>query len=220
MRKLFLTMAVIAGAMFFASCDEETVNEIITEFTGKAAVALDDGSGNPQDVTFSASMAMTKEDADKATPYTIGLSMNMSIQDLLNITDTNSIVFPMMAYRLTGSVAEGQTLTVQNYLTTEDVLTFDYRSLFNGKFAGSQLVGVALNATKYYVMKSGTIAITEVTPNKISGSFSGTAYIIDRTASPMMDVNQSVPFSGSFNSRFTTMINWILNMQSEGTGND
>ncbi len=211
MKKLFLTVAVIAGAMFFTSCDE-TVQEILDELTGNAAVTVDG-----QETNFSASMAMTKDGSEKSNPYTIGLSMSMGINTLLNLGDTNSIVFPMMAYRLTGTVSQGSTYTVSNYLTTEDVLTFDYRSLFNGKFAGSQLVGMAVSKTKYYVMKSGTINITEVTENKISGSFSGTAYVIDRLADPMMDVNVSVPFSGTFSSRYTTMLGWIVNMQSEGT---
>ena len=211
MKKLFLTVAVIAGAMFFTSCDE-TAQAILDELTGNAAVTVDG-----QETNFSASMAMTKDGSEKANPYTIGLSMSMGINSLLNLGDTNSIVFPMMAYRLTGTVSQGETYTVSNYLTTEDVLTFDYRSLFNGKFAGAQLVGMAVSKTKYYVMKSGTISITEVTENKISGTFNGTAYVIDRLSDPMMDINVSVPFSGSFSSRYTTMLGWIVNMQSEGT---
>lgn len=212
MKKLFLTMAVVAGAMFFTSCDE-TVEQILNEITGNAVVTVDGTSTE----NFTASMAMTKEGDEKANPYTLGLSMSMSINDLLNMSDSNSLVFPLMAYRITGLVREGNTYTVQNYLTAEDVLTFDYRSLFNGKFAGAQLVGMAVSKTKYYVMKSGTINITEATGNRVSGTFSGTAYMIDREADPMMDVNYSVPFSGSFSSRTTTMLGWILNMQNEQT---
>ena len=211
-------MAVVAGAMFFASCEEEAVQEIMSEITGKAACTVESADGSSEEVSFSASMAMTKESAEKANPYTIGLAMSMSISDLLNLRDTNSLVFPMLAYRITGNVSEGSSYTVSNYLTTEDVLTFDYRSLINGKFAGAQLVGMAMSTTKYYVMKSGTINITEVTSNKISGTFSGTAYTIDRNADPMMDVSASVPFSGSFQSRCTTMLGWIINMQSDNSG--
>lgn len=197
--------------MFFTSCDE-SVQEIMNEITGKADVSVDGTETN-----FTASMAMTKETEEKAQVYTIGLSMSMSINDLLNMRDSNSIVFPLLAYRLTGVVSEGSTYTVSNYLTAEDVLTFDYRSLFNGKFAGAQLVGMAVSKTKYYVMKAGTISITEASSSKISGTFTGTAYTIDRMADPMMEVDQSVPFSGSFSSRCTTMLGWIVNMQSEGT---
>ena len=210
MKKLFFTMAIIAGAMFFTSCDE-TVEAIVNELTGNATTAVEGTSTN-----FSASMDMTKEAEEKANPYTIGLSMSMSINDLLNLSDTNSIVFPLMAYRITGIVSEGASYTVDNVIDSADVINFDYRSLFNGNFAGAQLVGLAVNKTKYYLMKTGTINITEVTENKVVGTFEGTAYSIDREADPMVEFDQSVPFAGSFSSRSTTMIGWILNMQSEG----
>ena len=219
MKKLFFTMAVIAGAMIFASCDDETVQEVMAEITGKAAVTVGEQSETGDDeVHFSASMAMTKEGTEKANPYTIGLAMSMSINDLLNIRDSNAIIFPMMAYRLTGRVYEGATYTVENYLTAEDVLDFDYRSLFNGKFAGAQLVGIAVSKTKFYVMKTGTISITEVTTSKICGDFTGTAYTIDRQQDPSIDVTASVPFSGYFQSRLHGMIQWIEDMQDEGNG--
>ena len=218
MKKLFFTMAVIAGAMFFASCDDETVQEVMTEITGKAAVVVGEQNDGDEEVHFSASMAMTKEGTEKANPYTIGLAMSMSINDLLNIRDSNAIIFPMMAYRITGRVSQGASYTVENYLTTDDVLDFDYRSLFNGKFAGAQLVGIAMSKTKFYVMKTGTIDITEVTTAKICGTFSGTAYTIDREQNPSIDVHTSVPFSGSFQSRLHGMITWIEDLQEEGNG--
>ena len=210
-------MAVIAGAMIFASCDDETVQEVMTEITGKAAVTVGDQTSD-EEVHFSASMAMTKEGTEKATSYTIGLAMSMSINDLLNIRDTNAIIFPMLAYRITGSVSQGASYTVSNYLTAEDVLDFDYRSLFNGKFAGAQLVGMAVSKTKFYVMKTGTIDITEVSTSKICGTFSGTAYTIDREQSPSIDVTASVPFAGSFQSRLHGMLTWIEDIQDEGNG--
>jgi hypothetical protein len=74
---------------------------------------------------------------------------------------------------------------------------------------------MATSKTKYFLMKDGTINITEASSTKISGTFNGTAYTIDRLADPMVDFDQSVPFSGSFQSRCTTMLGWIINMQSE-----
>lgn len=216
MKKLFFTMAVIAGAMFFASCDDETVQEVMAEITGKAAVTVDDGAGGAEEIGFSASMAMSKEGTEKSTTYTIGLAMSMGINDLLNIRDSNAIMFPMMAYRLTGRVAQGTNYNVDNELTLQDVIDFDYRTLFNGKFAGKSLVGIAMSKTKFYVMKNGSIDITEVTDNKICGTFNGEAYIIDRNQNPSIDLSVSVPFSGSFQSRLHGMIRWIEDMQEEG----
>lgn len=219
MKKLFFTMAVIAGAMFFASCEEETVQEFVAEITGKAACSIgDDNSGTQlEQVSFSSSMAMSKEDADKANSYTIGLAMSMTINELLHMQDSNSIIFPMLAYRLTGSVSTGDVFTVNNALSPADTVDFDYLSLIDGKFAGRQLVGVAVSKSKFYLMKSGTINITETNESKITGTFDGRAYTIDLNNSPKVDFSQSVTFSGSFQSRWTTMLGWIVNMQNESS---
>ena len=218
MKKLFLTMAVIAGAMIFASCDEEAVQELVAEITGKAACSMGDGNEGSQleQVSFSSSMAMSKEDADKANMYTIGLAMSMSINDLIHLQDSNSIVFPMLAYRLTGNVSAGDVFTVNNALSPADTVDFDYRSLIDGKFAGKQLVAVAMSKSKFYLMKSGNITITEKSDSKIAGTFDGRAYTIDLNNSPKVDFSESITFTGSFQSRWTTMLGWIINMQNEG----
>ena len=122
----------------------------------------------------------------------------------------------MLAYRLTGNVSPGDVFTVNNALSPADTVDFDYLSLIDGKFAGKQLVGVAISKTKFYLMKSGTINITETNDTKIIGTFDGRAYTIDLENSPKVDFSQSVAFSGSFQSRWTTMLGWIINMQNEG----
>ena len=211
-------MAVIAGAMFFASCEEEAVQELVAEITGKAACTVgDDNSGQQlEQVSFSSSMAMSKEDADKANKYTIGLAMNMTINQLLHLDDSTSIIFPMLAYRFTGTVNTGDVITVNNALSPADTLDFDYRSLIDGKFAGRQLMAVAMSKSKFYLMKAGTITITETNDSKIVGEFDGRAYTIDLNASKKVDFEKSVDFSGTFQSRWTTMLGWIINMQNEG----
>ncbi|MBP5241677.1 MAG: hypothetical protein J6Z26_07215 [Bacteroidales bacterium] len=219
MKKLFLTIAVIAGAMFFASCEEEAMQEIVAEITGKAACTIgggEEGGESLEEVSFSSSMAMSKEDFEKANQYTIGLAMKMTINQLLHLDDSTSIIFPMLAYRLTGTVNTGDVFTVNNALSPADTVDFDYRSLIDGKFAGRQLVGVAVSKSKFYLMKSGTITITETNDSKIVGEFDGRAYTIDLNANPKVDFAQSVAFSGSFQSRWTTMLGWIINMQNEG----
>lgn len=213
MKKLFLTMAFFAGAMFFTSCDE-AVNEILSELTGSAAVIV----GNTETSDFNASIVMQKNGSEKdASPYAIGISMRLSIDDLLTLDSSRlSQAFPFMCYRLSGNITPGN-LTVDNYISAEDVLAFDYNWLLNGKFANKQLVGLAVDMEHFYVMKSGTIEITEISDNKISGSFTGTAYEIDRSeGAETFDPSGSVPFSGSFSSRSTTMFGWLVNMQSEG----
>ena len=220
MKKLFLTMAVIAGAMFFASCEEEAVQDLVTEITGKATCRIGGGSGGGdtqlEQVSFSSSMAMSKEDADKANLYTIGLAMDMTINQLLHLDDSTSLIFPMLAYRFTGKVNAGDVLQVNNALSPADTLDFDYRSLIDGKFAGRHLVGVAMSKSKFYLMKSGTITITETNENKIVGEFDGRAYTIDLNANPKVDFEEYVDFAGTFQSRWTTMLGWIINMQNEG----
>ncbi|MBR5028285.1 MAG: hypothetical protein IKX51_03590, partial [Bacteroidales bacterium] len=74
MKKLFFTMAIIAGGLCFTSC-EETVEAIVNELTGNATTSVE----GEDPISFTASMAMTKEvevEEEKAMTYTIGLAMS------------------------------------------------------------------------------------------------------------------------------------------------
>ena len=106
------------------------------------------------------------------------------------------------------------TLSVNNVLTNEDLDNFDYRSLLNGQFANSQVIGYAVSPTKFYVMKSGSIHLTKVNKNKVVGSFEGKAYFINTEATPMLSENV-VDISGSFKSRVVPMLKWLQELQEQ-----
>jgi hypothetical protein len=209
MKKLFLAVALFVGATVFCSCGDNFLQDMFELVSGNATTTIE-GEGTSE---YTSSIAMYDEDAPK--PFLIGLAMSMDVNDLLSIGSADDLKFPFMAYRLVGrTFSSGDKFSVNNYLTEEDLVDFDYKCLLNGKFAGNHVVGIAVSPTKFYIMSTGTIKLTKVTKNKITGTYSGRAYMIDTEATPMLSAEQ-VDISGEFKSRVTPMMGWLKNLQDQ-----
>ena len=209
MKKIFLVVALFASAALFCSCGDNLLQGMFELVSGNATSTVG-GEGSEE---YTSSIVMLDEDAP--TPFAIGLAMSMEVDDLLNIGSVDDLKFPFMAYRLVGrTLSSGDKLTVNNYLTNEDLVDFDYKCLLNGKFADNHVVGIAVSPTKFYVMSTGTIKLSKVTKTKIVGSYSGRAYVIDTEATPMLSEEQ-VDMSGEFKSRVTPMMGWLKNLQED-----
>ena len=211
MKKLFLVMAICAGVMCFTSCeDNEVLNAIVSELTGSASATLGDSELTEQP-NFTASIAMVGEKAeetDKEADYVIGISANLSIDQLLNITSAAALPYPFMAYRLSGVTTGTRTLT--NPLTSEEILNFDYTSLFSNNLKDN-FVAIALNDSVFYVMTSGTIDVTTLDDSKVEASFTGHAQKINRHEGVAQLFENTFTFSGQFASRRSTLLNWLAN---------
>lgn len=206
MRKTLLFMVVLAG-MVLASCDDPFFNQVLNKITGTATVTI--GEGPEQQ--FTASLAVIEDDLQPQ--YAVGLSSVMTIEQALEVDGEEDLIFPFMFYRLVGdSIATGVTFTVDNTLTNEDLQNFDYHTLLTGEYGDSQVLGVAASPDLFYVMKTGTISISQVTNKKLIGTFTGTAYVIDLTVDPIL-TGDLVPVSGSFSSGLTDILMWLLEMQ-------
>lgn len=209
MKKLFLIIAVFAGAVFFSSCGDDPLQDMFELVSGNGTVIVNNGS--EQDLTTSIVMF------DKEAPETcaIGLAMNMDVNDLINAGSSSDLDYPFLCYRVIGNdVKSGSTLTVNNVLTEEDLQDFDYRSLLNGKFANNQVVGYAISDHEFYVMSTGSIHLTKVSKTKVVGSYDGMAYFID-TENPNMLSEVLVPIQGTFKSRVIKMMGWLQRLQNE-----
>ena len=206
MRKTLLFMVVLAG-MVLASCDDPFFNQVLNKITGTATVTI--GEGPEQQ--FTASLAVIEDDLQPQ--YAVGLSSVMTIEQALEVDGEEDLIFPFMFYRLVGdSIATGVTFTVDNTLTNEDLQNFDYHTLLTGEYGDSQVLGVAASPDLFYVMKTGTISISQVTNKKLIGTFTGMAYVIDLTVDPIL-TGDLVPVSGSFSSGLTDILMWLLEMQ-------
>lgn len=209
MKKIVLPIAILACALLLTSCSENLLQDMFELISGNATATIN-GS---ETESFSSSIAMFEN--KKAEPVLTSLSMNIEIDDLMNLTSENDITFPFLAYRLVGNdLTSNATLKIENTLTEEDMVDFDYTNLINGKFADSQIVGMALSKTQFYVMKSGELKLDKVSGKKITGSYSGTAYFIDLEANPILS-EEEVPFKGTFTSRVIPLMKWLQELQEE-----
>ena len=209
MKKIVLPIAILACALLLTSCSENLLQDMFELISGNATATIN-GS---ETESFSSSIAMFEN--KKAEPVLTSLSMNIEIDDLMNLTSENDITFPFLAYRLVGNdLTSNATLKIENTFTEEDMVDFDYTNLINGKFADSQIVGMALSKTQFYVMKSGELKLDKVSGKKITGSYSGTAYFIDLEANPILS-EEEVPFKGTFTSRVIPLMKWLQELQEE-----
>lgn len=211
MKKIFATLAILSSVVLFSSCTDDFMQEVFDLVSGNATTTItDNDSSNTDEYTSSIVMFNKKE----SNPYAIGLSTSIDINELMNMDDVDDLEFPFLCYRFTGNLRSGQTLSVNNVLTNEDVEDFDYHWLLNGKFSTNHVVGIAVSASKFYIMSNGTINLNKVTKNKVTGTFSGSAYVLDLNAAPKLS-DEQVSISGNFKSRVTPMMGWLEKLQEE-----
>lgn len=205
MKKFFLAVLAISAIFLFSACDlwEDTFGRI----SGTATTNV-----NGVESEYVSSIVMFDK---KATPqYAVGLGSVMTVGEMLDLESENDIVYPIFCYRFTGdNIKSGATLTANNVLTEEDLVDFDYTSIINGKFSDNQIIGIAESDTKFYIMSSGTIKLDKVKKQKVSGSYTGMAYVIDRNSETMIS-EELVPMSGTFVSRVTPMMPWVERIQN------
>ena len=208
MKKIILSATLFVGmAVLLTACTGDFMQDVFNLISGHASSTV---KGNETE-EYDSSIAMNLTEIEH--PCTMGLSMSMDVDDLMNISGVEDLNFPFMAYRLVGTnFSSGSDLTVNNVLTEEDLEDFDYRSLINGRFAENNVVAVAVSPTQYYVMSTGNIHLKKVKDKKIIGDFSGMAYYIDIEAEPKLSEEQ-VSFSGDFKSRVIPVMNWLVNLQ-------
>ena len=208
MKKTLLPLVLLTLALLFTSCDNG-INGLLELFTGDATSVINGGSEDK----YTSSIIMYNDEDNPS--YAIGLATAMDVTELMHISGVKDLEFPFLTYRLTHNNLSANTrLEVDNTLTNEDLVDFDYKSLLNGKFAENQVVGIAKTPTLFYVMKSGSITITKVKDTKVEGNYSGDAYVIDLEAEPMLS-EQLVPINGSFSSKVIPMMDWLLQLQEE-----
>lgn len=208
MKKIVLVVFAISATFLFTSCGEFWEN-MFGRITGKATSSI---NGAIED-EYSSSIAV--RDKKATNPYCVGVAMNMEINDLIEMDNEDQIVYPLFCYRLSGNnIKSGATLIADNVLVEEDLVNMKYTDLISGKYAESQIVGIAESDTKFYVLSSGTIGLDKVNAVKITGHFSGRAYVVDRNAEPMLSEEQ-VTISGTFISRFVPMKAWIKRLQEK-----
>lgn len=184
------------------------MQEMFELVSGKSSVTVGDDYSDE----FSTSIAMFGE---AETPYVLGMSMEVDVNKLIASGSVEEIDYPFMCYRFVGdNLKKGATLTVNNVLTDEDLVNFDYRSMLNGQFANNQVVCYAISPSEFYVMKTGSIHLTKVNKSKVVGSFEGTAYFINTEATPVLS-ETLVDISGSFKSRVVPMMKWLKDLQEQ-----
>ena len=211
MKKIITVLVTFASVILFSSCTDDIMQEVFDLVSGNATTTITDNDSSDTDEYTSSIVMFNKKESN---PYAIGLSSSIDINELMNIDDADDLKFPFMCYRFTGNLRSGQTLTVNNILTNEDVEDFDYHWLLNGKFSANHVVGIAVSASKFYIMSNGTINLNKVTKNKVTGSFSGSAYVLDLDATPKLS-DEQVSISGNFKSRVTPMMGWMEKLQEE-----
>ena len=208
MKKIVLAILAISATFFFVSCSD-FFDDLFGNVKGEATAVINGGTESK----FASSIVM--QGTNDSVPFYVGLAMNMDVKDLMKIENENQVEYPVFCYRFSGNdIKSGVTLTANNTLTEEDLVDFRYTDMISGKFANSQVIGIAESDTKFYVMSSGTIKIDNVKKNKITGSYSGSAYVIDRNAEPMLSEEQ-VTISGTFVSRIVPMMAWINGLQNK-----
>lgn len=208
MKKIVLAVLAISAAFLFTSCGDFWDN-MFGKITGKATTSIDGAT----EAEYSSSIVM--RDKKATVPFYVGMAMNMDIDDLMDIDNEEQIEYPIFCYRFTGNnIKSGATLTANNTLTEEDLVDMKYTDIISGKFSDNQIVGIAESDKKFYVMSSGTIKLDKVNGVKVTGHFSGRAYVIDRNAEPML-AEEQVAISGTFVSRLVPMMAWIKRLQEK-----
>jgi hypothetical protein len=206
MRKFVVAVVAFCAVVLFASCSDFW-DDLFGNITGSATSVVNNGG----ETEYASSIVMKGTNA--SVPFYVGMAMDMDVSELMKIENEDQITFPIFCYRLSGNnLKSGATLTVNNVLTEEDLADFRYTDMIGGKFSESQVVGIAESDTKFYVMSTGTIKLDKVKKAKISGSYTGRAYVIDRNAEPMLSEEQ-VNISGNFVSRVVPMMAWIKRLQ-------
>lgn len=206
MKKIILAVLAISATFLFTSCSDFW-DDLFGNIKGNATSIIDNGG----EEEYASSIVMKGTNA--SVPFYVGMAMNMDVSELMKIENEDQISYPIFCYRLSGNnLKSGTTLTVDNVLTEEDLADFRYMDMIGGKFAESQVIGIAESDTKFYVMSSGTIKLDKVKKTKVSGSYRGTAYVIDRNAEPMLSEEQ-VAISGTFVSRVVPMMAWVKRLQ-------
>lgn len=203
MKKTIFTIFVAICAVFFSSCDNDFFRELLS---GNARTTI--GENEPEDYTSSIVMFSNVD----TMPFTLCLSMNMDVNQLLNLHGPEDIIFPLMAYRLMDTLYEGQTITFDNVLTEEDLEGFDFEWLINGKFADKHIIGIAESDSLFYIMGTGSVNISSKSSSKLTGTFTGSAYVIDLGATPILS-EERVSMSGEFTSRVAPVMKWLMKMQ-------
>lgn len=205
MKKIVLAVLAISATLLFTSCGSFW-DDLFGKVTGTASVTV-----NGETSEYSSSIVMNG--TNDSVPFCVGMAMNMSIDDLMEIENEEQITYPIFCYRFaSANLKSGATLTAENVVTEEDLADIRYTDMISGKFSNNQMVGVAVNDTLFYVMSTGTITLDKVSKSKVTGSFSGSAYVINRNAEPKLSEEQ-VSISGSFVSRVVPMKAWIKNLQ-------
>ena len=206
MKKIILAVLAISATFLFTSCSDFW-DDLFGNIKGNATSIIDNGG----EEEYASSIVMKGTNA--SVPFYVGMAMNMDVSELMKIENEDQISYPIFCYRLSGNnLKSGTTLTVDNVLTEEDLADFRYTDMIGGKFAENQVIGIAESDTKFYVMSSGTIKLDKVKKTKVSGSYRGTAYVIDRNAEPMLSEEQ-VAISGTFVSRVVPMMAWVKRLQ-------
>ena len=206
MRKFVVAVVAFCAVVLFASCSDFW-DDLFGNITGSATSVVNNGG----ETEYASSIVMKGTNA--SVPFYVGMAMDMDVSELMKIENEDQITFPIFCYRLSGNnLKSGATITVNNVLTEEDLADFRYTDMIGGKFSESQVVGIAESDTRFYVMSTGTIKLDKVKKAKISGSYTGRAYVIDRNAEPMLSEEQ-VTISGNFVSRVVPMMAWIKRLQ-------
>ena len=208
MKRIVLVFLAICTTVLFTSCSDFWDN-MFGKITGKATTSI---NGAAED-EYSSSIVM--RDKKAPVPFYVGIAMNMDIDDLMDIDNEEQIEYPIFCYRFTGNnIKSGATLTANNTLTEEELVDMKYTDIISGKFSDNQIVGIAESDTKFYVMSSGTIKLDKVNGVKVTGHFSGRAYVIDRNAEPML-AEEQIAISGTFISRLVPMMAWVKKLQKK-----
>lgn len=206
MRKFVVAAVAFCAVVLFASCSDFW-DDLFGNITGSATSVVNSGG----ETEYASSIVMKGTNA--SVPFYVGMAMNMDVSELMKIENENQITYPIFCYRLSGdNLKSGATLTVNNVLTEEDLADFRYTDMIGGKFSENQVVGIAESDSKFYVMSTGTIKLDKVKKAKVTGSYTGSAYVIDRNAEPMLSEEQ-VTISGTFVSRVVPMMAWINRLQ-------
>ena len=206
MKKIVLVVLEISATLLFTSCSDFW-DDLFGNITGSATSIVNNGS----ETEYVSSIVM--KGTNSSVPFYVGMAMDMEISELMKIENEDQITYPVFCYRVTGNnLKSGVTLNVNNVLTEEDLVDFRYTDMISGKFAENQVAGIAESDTKFYVMSSGTIKLDKVKRSKVSGSYRGRAYVIDRNAEPMLSEEQ-VTISGTFVSRVVPMMAWVKRLQ-------
>lgn len=206
--------ALVVCTFVLTSCSENFVEDLFDKVDGSATSTITDNGGSINQVDYSNSVVILDKKA--TNPYALGISMSMAFTDLSLIEDEDDLEFPFMVYRFLGEkFKSGDIFRIDNTLTNEDLVDFDYKSLLNGQYANKNIIGLAVSDSKFYIMQNGTATLTKVKPTKIKGEYSGKAYVINIVDGKAVLEEELVQLSGSFISRIIPKMAWLDNLQSE-----